>query len=133
MSQDKKRMEGESVSDWLKRTATRSSKWLEKARWRKENKFWLTTSQYIAMQILNILREKEITKAQFYEGIGHKNPIEHRIFSGSYNFTIEEIGKIEKFLGEKIIFVVSSNKCRFCDENPTEVGSFICIPCQQNV
>jgi transcriptional regulator with XRE-family HTH domain len=59
----------------------------------------------IATKVARILKEKGIGKSEFAAKMGKKSPSEvSKWLSGTHNFTIKTIAKIEVALDEKIIF-----------------------------
>jgi hypothetical protein len=97
-----KRQEGESVSDWLKRVAIKDSGWLDKAKWRQKNEYWLKQSFRIAIRMLRTMREQNISKEQLEEKCGFELG---RALNGDKDFTLSEICKIQQVLKISLIDV----------------------------
>jgi transcriptional regulator with XRE-family HTH domain len=59
----------------------------------------------IATKVARILKEKGMSKGEFAEKLG-KSPSEiSKWLSGTHNFTIKTIAKIENTLGESLIYI----------------------------
>lgn len=86
------------------------SKWHEKAEWRLKNRKWLKLSGRIALTILVTLREKGISKEAFSEKMEVPIKTVKTWLSGSYNFDIETITKIEDVLKIKILNICNYEK-----------------------
>lgn len=93
-----KKQEDESIADWLKRTAIKDSGWLEEAKWRGDNEYWLDSGFSISVAVLSFLRENKIEKETFEELCGF--PLNLR---GSYNWKLSEIKRLELLLNKKLL------------------------------
>lgn len=82
------------------------SNWINDYKFRMENHYWLTISQKVSIMILRAIRKENISK----ELLSHKTniPIDilKKMLKGNYNFTIEEIGRIEKTLKINILNIL---------------------------
>ncbi len=87
----------------------KKSTWREDAQWRKENDYWIETSQRIAIKILLELRERKISKTEFALVLGVSPQQVNTILKGKENLTIKTIIKIEIALGIELISVVDSS------------------------
>jgi transcriptional regulator with XRE-family HTH domain len=59
----------------------------------------------IATKVARLLKEKGMGKSEFAAKMGKKSPSEvSKWLSGSHNFTIKTIAKMEEALGEEIIY-----------------------------
>lgn len=129
-----KRKEGETPGEWVKRVATKDSGWLEKAKWRHENRHWLRISQSIALCILDYMDHKGLTHEDMSKALGITFDEFRVILQGRENLSLQTIANIQEVLGEKVIIVPSTEKvCRICDENPVEYGEVFCIPCEKTL
>ena len=97
---DSKKREGESIGDWIKRVAVKDSGWLEKAKWRQENRYWLDQSFRMAIEIVCTIRKQNITKEQLEEMCGF--PL-GRTLNGDEDLTLSKICKIQDVLKIKLI------------------------------
>lgn len=82
-----------------------SSKWREKAEWRRTNKQWLNKSQKIAFAILNCLDKNEMTQTEFADKMIVSQQYISKIVKGSENLSLETISKIESVLDIELISV----------------------------
>lgn len=85
-----------------------TSGWLQKAKWRKENKYWLKKSQKIALNILQALDNLGITQVDLAEKLNVEPQQINRIVKGSENLTLKTICKLEIALGITLISVDSN-------------------------
>ena len=88
-----KRKEDESNVDWVKRVAVKSSKWLEEAKWRERNEYWLDVSFDFSLSILSFLRRNNISKEQMEEDLNMELDL-----SGSYDWRMSETEKIKHYM-----------------------------------
>ena len=79
------------------------SNWDQDANFRNDNRYWLVNSKKVALKILRRIREQNISK----ELLSYKTDIPMEILQtmlkGEYNYSIEEIGRIEKALNINIL------------------------------
>ncbi|MBK7668037.1 MAG: helix-turn-helix transcriptional regulator [Sphingobacteriaceae bacterium] len=87
----------------------KKSTWKEDAKWRKENDFWLETSQRIAIKILLELRNRNISKTEFSFVMGVRPQQVNTILKGRENLTLKTIRKIERVLNIELISIVDSS------------------------
>ena len=92
-----RRKEGESVSEWIKRVSIKDSGWLEKAKWRKENAFWLQEAMLYTLGVLQFLREVNMTKEELEDLVGFDLDL-----SGTYDWRISEKAKIDRIIIERL-------------------------------
>jgi hypothetical protein len=94
----KRRGEGESVLEWLKRVSIKHSGWLDKAKWRTSNKYWIGNSCEISLTILSFLGQNKMEKETLEDLIGFELDL-----SGSYDWRLSEIKKLELYLNKKLL------------------------------
>jgi len=90
-------------------TSKKSSGWLEKANWRKENASWLDISFKIALKILRTLRERGMTQKDLAEKMGVSPQYINKILKGSENLSLETISAFGKVLSIDLFSVISEN------------------------
>ncbi|HKJ32394.1 MAG TPA: helix-turn-helix transcriptional regulator [Balneolales bacterium] len=73
--------------------------WLEEARYRKENRYWLRKSQRIAIRVLVTLRERGMQQKELAEQMGVSPQHISKIVKGKENLTLQTISKLEQILG----------------------------------
>jgi transcriptional regulator with XRE-family HTH domain len=100
------------LKDFLKSNSIADKDWRRKAEYRKENKGWLDVSFSIALKILKFLKENNISQKELAERLGCSPQYVSKIVKGKENLTLETIWKIEKELGEKLIFVSTGGGLR---------------------
>lgn len=94
-----KRRKGESVGDWLSRTAYQGNPgFLGELKWRQNNRYWIEDSQKISVSILSFLRENNIDKETFEELIGFELQLK-----GTHDWTLSEIRKLELMMNKKLL------------------------------
>jgi transcriptional regulator with XRE-family HTH domain len=79
--------------------------WLEKARYRRENRSWLRKSQRIAVRVLSVLNEKGMQQKELAEAMDVSPQQVSKIVKGKQNRTLETISKLESVLGVKLFEV----------------------------
>jgi transcriptional regulator with XRE-family HTH domain len=85
------------------------SKWLEKAKYRRENRDWLLKSKHIALRVLGVLKERGMQQKELAEQLGVSKQQVSKIVKGKENLTLETISKLEKALGITL-FEIPSQK-----------------------
>ncbi len=104
--------------------STRKSTWQDEARWREENEEWLSQSFYIAVRVLNTLREKKMTQKELAEKMNVSPQFINKVVKGLENLSLETIGKLSRALGIKLIDVVerqSSSEVKYDYEQAYQV------------
>ena len=105
-------MQSENLKNFLKLVSeTKESTIHEKMAWRKENKEWLRKSAKIALKVLGVMREKQITQKDLADLLQVAPQRVHTILKGEENFTLDIIVKLEKALQIEIIEVVKVPAC----------------------
>ena len=93
-----RRREGESVSEWIERVSIKDSGWLEKAKERQRARLWSKDSSKITLSVLSFLRENSMEKETLEDLVGFEIYL-----SGSYDFRLSEIRKLELYLNKKLL------------------------------
>lgn len=92
-------MTNENIREKLSKiTSNEPSKWMENAKWRKENKAWLKKSQSIALRVLRTLRERKMQQKELAKMLGVSDQQISKIVKGKENLTLETITKLEQAL-----------------------------------
>ena len=71
----------------------------EEARWRQENEIWLRLSRSVALTIIDYMQEHNFSRAEMASKLGVTQQYLSRILSGTENFSLKTIAKIEVALG----------------------------------
>lgn len=79
------------------------SNWINNYKFRMENHYWLTISQKVSIKILRAIREQNISKELLSDKTDIPMEILQTMLKGKYNYSIEEIGRIEKALNINIL------------------------------
>lgn len=79
--------------------------WIQKARYRRENRGWLRKSQRIAVRVLSVLNEKGMQQKKLAEAMDVSPQQVSKIVKGKQNLTLETISKLEAVLGVKLFEV----------------------------
>jgi plasmid maintenance system antidote protein VapI len=90
MTDIKERIEEIAVDD--------KSGWLEKARYRRENRGWLRKSQEVAIKVLQTLDENSIQQKELAEAMDVSPQQISKIVKGKQNLTLQTITKLEQVL-----------------------------------
>ena len=85
------------------------SDWKEKARYRKENEFWLRHSQNIAIKILSELKRLNMTQKALAEKLNIEPQQINKIVKGQENLTLKTICQIEIALGVDLVTINEDN------------------------
>lgn len=93
-----KKKKDETVKEWLARVSFKESGWLEKAKFRKENDYWIRKSFNISLAVLSFLRENNMTKETLEELCSFEIDLK-----GSHNWTIAELSKLELYTNLKFL------------------------------
>lgn len=76
-----------------------------KARSWKDDLHWIEYAQLIALEVLEILDERNITQKMFAEQLGVSAQAVNKWLRGKENFTIETIAKMENTLGIRLLSI----------------------------
>lgn len=80
-----------------------SSRWREKAQWRRDNEYWLKYSRLITIRVLRSMDDQSITQAELAKRIGCTQQYVSTLLNGSSNMTLETIARLEKALNIDIL------------------------------
>lgn len=75
------------------------SKFEEEARWRQENEIWLRMSRSVALTIVDYMQEKNLSRTEMAKTLQVSPQYLSRILSGTENFSIKSVARIEATLG----------------------------------
>ena len=75
------------------------SQFEEEARWRQENEIWLRMSRSVALTIVDYMQENQLSRAEMAKILKVSPQYLSRILSGTENFSLKSIAKIEAALG----------------------------------
>jgi transcriptional regulator with XRE-family HTH domain len=75
------------------------SKWIEKARYRRENRNWLRKSKRIAVRVLSTLKEKGMSQTDLAEILDVSRQQISKIVKGKENLTLKTVAELENALG----------------------------------
>lgn len=79
--------------------------WIEKARYRRDNRSWLRKSQRIAVRVLSVLNEKGMQQKELAKAMDVSPQQVSKIVKGKQNLTLETISKLESVLGVSLMEV----------------------------
>ena len=83
------------------------SKWREEAEFRRKNRKWIRYSQWIALKVLERMKELNMTQKTLAEQLGCSQQYVSLLVKGSENLTLETISKLEEVLDIQILFTPS--------------------------
>jgi transcriptional regulator with XRE-family HTH domain len=86
------------------------SPWLEKAKFRSENRAWLKLSSTIAVSMLFAMDELNLSQKDLADRMGISAQQVNKWVKGKENFTLETITRIESALNIKLIEVPKENE-----------------------
>lgn len=93
----------------------------EKLSLKIEQEDWRELAASIAVTVLELLRQRNLTKQQLAEKMGVKPQYISRVVKGKANLTLDTIAKLEKALGDQIITV--SDPTAVFAVNPVHIPS----------
>ena len=79
------------------------TKWREYAQWRRENRRWLRYSGFIAITVMNRLKEIGLSQKELAERMHCSPQYISKLLKGSENLTLETISKLEECLDLDIV------------------------------
>lgn len=86
--------------DFLEKHESKTpSRFEEEARWRQENEIWLRMSRSVSLTLIDYMQEHNFTRAALAHELKVTPQYLSRILSGTENFSIKSIAKIEAALG----------------------------------
>jgi transcriptional regulator with XRE-family HTH domain len=99
------------IKDRLKNSSKQDSSWVERAKYRKENKAWLDISFAIAVKIMSALKANKTanifpkTQKELAEAMTCSPQYVNKLLKGTENLQLETITKIEQILNISLIEV----------------------------
>ena len=75
------------------------SRFEEEARWRLANEGWLRMSRSVALAVIDYMQEYNLSRAEVAKRLDVSQQYLSRILSGTENFSIKTIAKIDSALG----------------------------------
>lgn len=88
-----------------KLAGNKKSSWYEKATERRKNRGWLRKSQKIALKVLQVLKEREITQKELARQLGISPQQVNKIVKGKENFDLETITRLVSSPGQATTFL----------------------------
>jgi len=76
--------------------------WMNRPDYKKENRAWIRKSINIALKVLDVLEEKNMTQSQLADKLSVSRQQISKILKGQENLTLETISKIESALDIKL-------------------------------
>lgn len=99
------------IKNRLKKTSKQDNSWIERAKYRKENKAWLDISFAIAVKIMSALKANKTadlfpkTQKELAEAMICSPQYVNKLLKGTENLQLETITKIEQILNISLIEV----------------------------
>lgn len=81
------------------------SKFIENFKFKKENKYWLKYSQWVAIKIIATLDDINMSVTEFANKANFKEDDAKNMLSGNYNFSLKELAKIETVLNINLLII----------------------------
>ncbi|MBK5214533.1 MAG: helix-turn-helix transcriptional regulator [Flavobacteriaceae bacterium] len=100
-----------SIKDRLKETSKQDNTWIERAKYRKDNKAWLDISFAIAVKVMSALESNKTvdifpkTQKELAEAMVCSPQYVNKLLKGTENLQLETITKIEEILNINLIEV----------------------------
>ena len=92
-------MENKAISFLEQHQSSESSHFEEDARWMQENELWLKKSRSIALSLIDYMQDNNLTRAGLAKKLNVSQQYLSRMLSGTENFSLKSIAKIEVMLG----------------------------------
>ena len=92
-------MESKAIRFLEEHQSSVSSKFEEEARWRQENEIWLRLSRSVSLTIIDYMQEHNLSRAEMARMLNISPQYLSRILSGTENFSIKSVAKIEAVIG----------------------------------
>ena len=96
-------MENKAVSFLEQHQSNEPSHFEEEARWRQENELWLSKSRAIALSLIDYMQDNKLSRAALAKKLNVSQQYLSRMISGTENFSLKSIAKIEVMLGIKCL------------------------------
>lgn len=102
----------DSIKNKLKETSKHDNTWIERAKYRKENKAWLDISFAIAVKVMSALKSNKTanvfpkTQKELAEAMACSPQYVNKLLKGTENLQLETITKIEQILNINLIKVL---------------------------
>jgi len=88
--------------------SAKTSKWREKAQWRRDNERWLKYARFITVKIMKAMDEQSVTQVMLAERMGCSQQYVSNLLKGNSNMTLETIARIEDALSIDILHTLMS-------------------------
>ena len=75
------------------------SKWREEAEWRRTNVLWLRHSQKIAVKVLLLMKQENLTQKTLAERMNCTQQYVSKILKGKENMSLDTLTRLEDALG----------------------------------
>ena len=98
-------MNTEKLTNFLNLVSDEKSRIHKKMQFRKDNKGWLKKSTAIAIKVLDVLREKNLSQKALADLMGVTPQYINKIVKGQENLSLEVIDKLEKALGRRLVVI----------------------------
>lgn len=84
-------------------SSSKPSRWQQKAEWRKENRTWLKKSAFIALRVLEALRQQGLTQRELAVRMNVSAQQVNKIVRGQENLTMDTLDKLERALNIRLL------------------------------
>lgn len=102
----------------------RNEKSRQRAKFRKDNREWLSMSHEIALTVHYYLRNAKMTQKELAERINVSPAYIGKVLKGNENLTLETICKLEKAIGTKFVTVATPYISHTTIELPKKIFRF---------
>lgn len=84
------------------------SRFVDNAKWRKENRVWLEWSRGIALSLIEYMESKEMNRNDLAKKLDVSPQYISKILSGKVNFSFKSVAELEEKLNIKLLRVLES-------------------------
>lgn len=86
--------------DFLKaHESEKASRFVERARWRRENRLWLRWSREVALRLVRYMESNRLSRKELAERLSVSPQYVSKLLSGNVNFSFKSIAELEEKLG----------------------------------
>lgn len=103
-------MKSKNLENFQKLVFNEQSGWLDKFSYYKTNKSWLDKSAMIAINVLEVLKAKNLSQKDLAEKMKVSSQQVNKILKGQQNLTLETISKLESALEISLIEIIDLKK-----------------------
>jgi ribosome-binding protein aMBF1 (putative translation factor) len=114
-------MKSKNLENFQKLVSNEDSGWLNKFLHYKANEKWLDNSSKIAVNVMEVLREKGMSQKDLAEKLNVSAQQINKILKGKQNLTFETVGKLEEALSISLMEITEYKSAKNIKTNSTQI------------